>query len=465
MAVAEPTLSSPTAADSARAARGLTAVSVVSLASGLATGPLLAHALGATGRGLYASVMVPLGVAPFIAQLGLGLYAVRAAARGVSVAKLFGSLAVPLLLVGGAVALGANTLSHALLPEDDGAQLCLRIGLTLLPLALLADVLVSVLWGQERWRALIMLRLISPVGLLVVTPVLFVTDTLTVTTAATVAIGLGVVTLPLLLALLPAARRPRPDRSLMREGLAFGIRAWPGALADLGNQRLDQLLMIPLLPPRDLGLYAVATTVSGLGTAPSGAIASVVFPRIAAGQIRVLGPAFRITTGLLIVTQATVAITAPYFVPLAFGSSFDHAVPLVLILLPAWTLVSLAPILAHALAGSGYPGRGSVAQIVGLTCTAVGLAITLPTLGATGAAITSLVSAAVVLTYLLVSTSRCLSLPLSDILRPRAQDAEIARDALRAVFSRRRRSSIREAFESPADSDDTPVVSAERDGS
>jgi O-antigen/teichoic acid export membrane protein len=431
----------PNAADSARAARGLTAVSTVTLLSGLVTGPLLAHALGATGRGLLASVMVPLGVAPFIAQLGLGLFAVRASARGVAVSRLIGTLAVPLLVVGGAVALAAEPLAAALLPESEAARLWLRIGLTLLPFGLLANVLGDVLWGQQRWKPLIVTRLVSPVGLLTVTPILYVTDTLTVTSAAALAICLGILPLFLLLSVLPQARRPRPDRRLMREALGFGLRAWPGALADLANQRLDQLLMIPLLPPRELGLYAVATTVAVIGTTPASAIAAVVFPRIAAGQVHVLGPALRVTAVLLILTQGTLALAAPLIVPIAFGSSFAAAVPLVEILLLAWLLTALTPVLAHALAGSGHPGPGSIAQILGLTCTVIGLAISLPTLGATGAAITSVVAAAAVLGYLLGSTSRRLSMSLSELVRPRMTDYELGRTALRAVLSRRIRPS------------------------
>jgi O-antigen/teichoic acid export membrane protein len=432
----------PNAAESARAARGLTAVSVASLLSGLVTGPLIAHALGATGRGLLASVLVPLGVAPFIGQLGLGLFAVRASARGVSVSRLAGTLAVPLLLVGGAVALAAEPLASALLPEDAGARLCLRIGLSLLPLALLVNVLADVLWGSARWRALTAMRLISPIGLVMVTPVLYLTDSLTVTSAAALAISLGLVPLPLLLGLLPGARTPRLDWTLMGEALRFGLRAWPGALADLANQRLDQLLMIPLLPPRELGLYAVATTVAVVGTAPAAAIATVVFPRLAAGQVHVLGPALRITALLLLMTQAAVALAAPLVVPLAFGSSFAAAVPLIHILLLAWMLTALTPVLAHALAASGHPGPGSVAQILGLVCTVVGLAISLPTLGATGAAITSLVASAAVLAYLLGSTSRRLSMTLPELVSPRAADGDIARTALRAVLSRRSRRSV-----------------------
>ena len=426
------------APNTARVAGGLTAVTFITILSGLVSGPLLAHALGPTGRGLLASVLVPLGAAPYIAQMGLGLWAVRATARGVSLARVIGTLAVPLAFAGGLVAIFSGPLASALLPEDANARLCLQIGFALLPVALAINVLVDALWGQERWRLVIATRLISPIGLLIATPLLYVSDTLTVSTAAAVGIGLGLLPLPVLLLLVPEARRPRPDRRLMREATGFGLRAWPGALADLANQRLDQLLMIPLLEPRALGLYAVATTVAVIGTAPAGAIAAIVFPRIAAGGLHILARAFRTTAAILIVTQGFIALTSPFAIPVVFGRPFADAVPLILILLPAWLMTALTPILAHALAGSGYPGPGSVAQLLGLACTAGGLALTLPTLGATGAAFTSLFAATVVLGFLLRSTRRKLAVPLSALLVPRADDFRQLVRMLRTARSQRR---------------------------
>jgi O-antigen/teichoic acid export membrane protein len=342
-----------------------------------------------------------------------------------------------LLVAGVAVAIASGPISAALLPEDASARLCLRIGLLLLPIAQLVNLMADILWGLERWRGVMFARLISPLGLVVATPLLYLTGTLTVTTAAVVGIGLGLLPFPLLLRFLPESRRPRPDFRLMREAIGFGLRAWPGALADLANQRLDQLLMIPLLEPRALGLYAVATTVALVGTAPAGAIASIVFPRVAAGSIQVVAPAFRTTGVLVVFIQALVALASPYAVPILFGPSFADAVPLILILLPASLLTSLTPILAHALSGSGHPGEGSVAQLLGLTCTVVGLAISLPTMGATGAAITSLFAATVVVGYLLLSTRRRLAVALSDLLIPRASDLRYANSRVRAELSRR----------------------------
>lgn len=418
-------------------AGGLTAVTVVTLLSSVVSGPLLAHALGATGRGLLASVLVPLGVMPFIAQLGLGAWAVRAAARRVPVGRVAGTAAVPLLVAGVVVALASGPLSAALLPEDESARLCLHIGLVLLPIAQMVNLMADILWGLERWRGVMITRLISPLGLVVATPLLYVTGTLNVTAAAIVGISLGLLPCPLLLVFLPESRRPLPDFRLMREAIGFGLRAWPGALADLANQRLDQLLMIPLLEPRELGLYAVATTVALVGTSPAGAIASIVFPRVAAGSIQVLAPAFRTTASIVVLTQAAVALATPFAVPILFGASFTDAIPLVLILLPASLLTSLAPILAHALSGSGHPGEGSVAQVLGLACTVIGLALSLPTLGAIGAAITSLFAATVVVIYLLLSTRRRMSVALTDLLVPRMSDVRYAWTRARAAVSQR----------------------------
>src|SRR5690349_16772865 len=85
-----------------KAFTGLTAVQVLQLLAGFVTGPLLARALGAEGRGLLAAIAVPLGIAPFVAQIGLGAFAVNRVAKGIPPRRVFGSLAIPLIVIGAA---------------------------------------------------------------------------------------------------------------------------------------------------------------------------------------------------------------------------------------------------------------------------------------------------------------------------------------------------------------------------
>src|SRR4051794_37698844 len=61
--------------------RRLSITNALPLAVGLITGPLQARALGASGRGDLAAILVPVGLAPLLLSLGLGQYAGVNAAR------------------------------------------------------------------------------------------------------------------------------------------------------------------------------------------------------------------------------------------------------------------------------------------------------------------------------------------------------------------------------------------------
>src|SRR3974390_2061690 len=85
----------------------LTAAKVLASASGFITGPLLARALGAGGRGDLAAVQVPFLLAPVIIGLGIPAYAYRELPRGKDPREVLGSLGLPLVLIGILAAMAA----------------------------------------------------------------------------------------------------------------------------------------------------------------------------------------------------------------------------------------------------------------------------------------------------------------------------------------------------------------------
>src|SRR5215510_11331898 len=78
----------------------LTAASALGAATGFITGPLLARALGASGRGDLAAVQVPLALVPAVLSLGIPAFAYRTLPRGRSAKEVIGSLGLPLLVIG-----------------------------------------------------------------------------------------------------------------------------------------------------------------------------------------------------------------------------------------------------------------------------------------------------------------------------------------------------------------------------
>ena len=72
-----------------------------------------------------------------------------------------------------------------------------------------------------------------------------------------------------------------PVPSLWPRMLRYGLPLAGAAAPRLLNQRLDQLLIAGVLPPREGGLYAVAVSWSLLGTLPGLAMASVALSKLA----------------------------------------------------------------------------------------------------------------------------------------------------------------------------------------
>src|SRR5205814_4681381 len=62
--------------------------------------------------------------------------------------------------------------------------------------------------------------------------------------------------------------------------LSYGIRAMPGSLSDLANNRLDQLLIVPFVGLRQLGFYAVAVGINFIPVQLGNAMASGTFARV-----------------------------------------------------------------------------------------------------------------------------------------------------------------------------------------
>jgi O-antigen/teichoic acid export membrane protein len=419
-----------------KAFAGLTAVQFLQLGTGLVTGPLLARSLGADGRGVLAAIAVPLGVLPFVCQLGLGSFAVNAAAKGRPPSEVFGSLAVPLAVVGALTAAATPLIVPVFSNGRELIEHYLTIGLLLLPLGLLLNLVLDIGWGLSLWRVLVKTRAAIPLFTLVATVGLFAAGRLSVQNAALVAIAGGLMPAIALVPVMRRIGRPQFRAGLLREGLGFGVRAWPGTMASLANQRLDQLVMIPLVPSRELGLYAVAVTIASLSSLLSSQLITVRLPRIAAGEHGLLPQTVRRLFLVVLFTQVWLAIATVFLLVPVFGPEFADAKPLVFVLLLATLGNSAVGTLGQALAGTGRPGAPSVGEMVSLAITIPGLLVLLPSMGAMGAALVSAVAYNTTLAVLIGLSTRHFDHRVKDYLIPRRDDITSIIDSLRPVAAR-----------------------------
>jgi O-antigen/teichoic acid export membrane protein len=358
---------------------------------GIISGPIIARVLGAEGRGEYAAVMIYSSTATILLSFGMFLsvdYAtltLRIDPRLVygNVLRFVCILIVPAFLLAAAVLALVWDLGEA-------ARVGALVFVAMAPLGVLQLCLNSFLIVEGALGSLTTIRMV-PLALNFVGVVgLAAIGALTV--ASYLALTLVGVLATLALAVRAVKMRPKSGGRL-RPQLRFGLRAYPGSLSGLANSQLDQLLVAPLLGARDLGHYAVAVTLANL---PLG-IAQALSARSIREMTKPEGGldftrtanAIRQTIVLSALVTAGLAVFIPVLVPVLYGQGFAEVVGLGLVLMIGTVAFAISTIGGPALALAGRPGAASIAELVALAVTAAGLAISLPLLGVTGAAITT----------------------------------------------------------------------------
>ena len=178
-------------------------------------------------------------------------------------------------------------------------------------------------------------------------------------------------------------------------------------MADFANARLDQLLMITLVAPRELGLYVVAANIGSFAWIDHrrhlAAAAGAHLREARSGWRR--GLCGRSSRCLALLTLVVAALT-PLVLEVLFGPEFTDAAE------PAWVLLAAGlpfaggEILKQTLNGVGRPGLTAIGQAAALAVTVPGLLLLIPEMGIVGAALVSLVAYTVNFLILLVSTMR-----------------------------------------------------------
>lgn len=378
----------------------MTAANVFITALGIVTGPLLARALGPSGRGALAAIIVPLTFATALFDFGISNYAIRLSARQQSLGPLVASLGA-LSLAGGAIGMAVATpLASALAGGRPVIHTFLIVGLLLLPITLSGNLFLSILVGLERWRVVMVTRTTPFVVAGIGTTVLFVVDRLTVATAAVAAMVGGILAVAPTLLCLRGIDRLVLQPKLMLEALRFGSRAWLSGLGSTANARVDQLLMVPLVPSHELGTYVVAVTFAGLVSVVTGALSSGLQPRVAQGDHDLPARATRLTFALTAISGIGLGLLAPWLIPLVFGSAFGDAVPLTLILLLATIPTQMSSVLASTLTAAGFPGTAAKSEFIALVSAVPVLVVLLPIIGAFAAALAAVLSTTIRLVYL-----------------------------------------------------------------
>lgn len=393
------------------------AISAAQTALGVITGIISARVLGPTGRGDLAAIIVPLSLLPIVLSFGLPTLTSREAARGEPLPALVGTAAPFAILIGCLSIFPLILLLSGVVSRHDHATRTVLIaGLCLMPFSLFTNLLADAALGRQQWGRITAQRLIPPAATALAYVVLVLAHRLTAATAGAAVIGAGVLSTLPFVPVLRQAWPPRFEPRILRKARNIVGSAWIIQSSQLMNHRLDQLLMVSLVSRQQLGFYAIAVTVSGIAGSLAPAVATVAYPKMAAGEILDVARIVRQTLLAVGASSLLAAVVAPLLVPLAFGSAFLPALPMLWILLLANVPLGGVGVLASIYTGRGRIGLASFSEVVAVGLTIVGLVLFLPSTAGIGAASISFAAYSVNFLWLLTMARKDFGGSSSDYL-------------------------------------------------
>lgn len=222
----------------------------------------------------------------------------------------------------------------------------------------------------------------------------------------------------------------------------FGFPVYTSQAMQVLNNRLDLFLVIGFAGAAAGGCYGVALSLTAALLLVPRAVSMVLLPRLA--QLRGVvdadierrvmeSRALRHVVIVSFVAALAMVLFLILLVPILYGSAFEQATVLGLILVPGTIALGLANTLSSSLVGRG---RSECARNVAFTVTPITLAlyvVVIPTLHATGAAVASTLS--YTLTYLMWARfyRRHVTPDLAAVMRPSIGELVDYRELLTSI--------------------------------
>lgn len=360
----------------------------------IATAPLLARGLGVGDRGELAGSTAPflLAVAALTFGIPEALVHFRAKAAALD-AQLLRISSIWLMAFGVAGGVLVGCISVPLMPSAS-AQVASVAALVFLPLALLVAGLRGIAMGSHQWSRVAWERIITATSRVAGIAALFITDRLTVVSAAlVVALSMVIAVVPYISLFGPSGSTEKcRNSSDSRSLLSYGFRFWAGSVAGTLLSRLDQLLMVPLTSSAELGLYAVAVSLAEVSLVINLALRDVVFAiESHEPDVQRVARLSRISTLLTLTMCGAIGGVSAGAIPVLFGDDFRGAYTPLLILLLGVVIGNPGSICGAGLSGWGRPGLRSASIAIAATINTAAVFVLVPSYGASGAALATLV--------------------------------------------------------------------------
>lgn len=370
---------------------------------------LVVRLLGPAGRGEFAVATTLAAVGVQLMNLGLHSSNTYFVSRDRDALPV---LAGNSLLVSGAAGLVALVAYLAfrhwsrIAPLEDPL---LALTFVAIPLGLASLLFQNLLIGTQRIRAYNVIDLttrVLAVVMVAATVPLHVVSPAVVFTIVQLAVVMSVVWT--LLHLRPAlGAGPRVSLKRLHGGLDYGLRAYLGSLAAFLVLKSDIVMVSYLRGNAETGYYSIAVGLADILLMLPGVIGTVLFPRLAAAPD--LGArwqlAGRVLKVMLVGTPFALVATLVLARPLiwfAYGRQWDPSFAAVAWLMPGVGCLAINMILMNLFASCGMPRIVVVSPLVALVFNVAANLVLIPRLGFVGAAITSSVAYALMLTMSLL---------------------------------------------------------------
>lgn len=372
---------------------------VASTAAAALSGIIVARAIGPAARGEYAAVTSWFGLLLIAGGAGQPAAVCYYVARDPRRARGYVATSRALMLGTGAAAVLAGLFCAPILAHaNPGLAHAYRVAFAGSAIAFTGASYTFSLQARDtkRWN---LVRVTQPVLALIAVTLLWRLRLLTLQSA----IDVVIVTMAIQLGhayywcrrtgLAPGRARSRLIRPLVRYGLSQLAAVTPAAV----NGYLDQLVLSQLVPPADLGRYAIAVSATLVPVPLVSAIGNVAFPqlaarRVTAGTSRLQLTAVAVSAILAAAVLLPIAASAYWLIPAVFGPAYRGAVPLLWLLTPGGIFLACGQVTGDLLRGINRPGLVAIAQGLAAVFTVVLLVTLLPTMGVAAAAVASTVA-------------------------------------------------------------------------
>lgn len=356
------------------------------------TGILLARDLGPDHRGTLAAIVLWPSLVAAIGASGLPDSTAYHVARLTNEASRVIGAAVATAATLGVVLAIALFACSGLIFHNGSARTWGTVYVIYIPVNLVTLVLLSALTGLQRYKAFNVTRTVVFAVITLGLVVLHLLGRLTIAYAVATYLVANVV---VLVAAYAAVRHAlcadlSPGREHFRPLLVFGLKTHTGGVSSALNQRLDQLLISVLLAPAQLGLYAVAVTMTSANALVGSSIQAVALPSLSHTGSRGRTDATKtyLFLGIASATALTVPlyVFAPTLIGTFFGSDYIGAASAARILLIATVFLAFSRIGAACLAAAGSPLAAGAGEAIALVITLATLPPLLLRFGLVGAA-------------------------------------------------------------------------------